>query len=270
MTPNRSHFYVDESGDLSLFDRRGRIVVGMPGVSTFFMVGLAEVAEPHALRLAMRSLRESLLSDPYLTGIPSMRPDRRRTAICFHAKNDCPEVRWQVFKLLRGHDIKIQVAIRRKAELAHALKRNHKRGVRWQPDGVYDDLIKRIFKNVLHRADENVITVARRGKSDRLDALTNAIRRAQRNFYRSFGRPSNKPTKIDINVPSNSEGLQAVDYCLWALQRLFERGEDRYYNFLADKFRLVMDLDDTRNKQYGEWYSDSNPLSVEKIKPAAG
>ena len=84
-----------------------------------------------------------------------------------------------------------------------------------------------------------------------------------------FGRRG-KPTTIRVDVPSNSAGLEAVDYCLWALQRLYERGEDRYFNYLADKFRLVMDLDDTRNKPYGEWYSDDTPLSVEKMKPATG
>ena len=31
-----------------------------------------------------------------------------------------------------------------------------------------------------------------------------------------------------------------------------------------------MDLDDKRNKPYGEWYSDANPLELKKIKPAAG
>jgi hypothetical protein len=27
-----------------------------------------------------------------------------------------------------------------------------------------------------------------------------------------------------------------------------------------------MDLDDRRNKNYGEWYTDSNPLSLDKLK----
>lgn len=28
-----------------------------------------------------------------------------------------------------------------------------------------------------------------------------------------------------------------------------------------------MDLDDTRNNEYGEWYSKRNPLTLEKTKP---
>ncbi|MEH2178191.1 hypothetical protein [Nostoc sp.] len=37
---------------------------------------------------------------------------------------------------------------------------------------------------------------------------------------------------------------------------------------LAKKYRLIMDLDDNRNKPYGEWYGDRNPLTLEKLKGA--
>jgi hypothetical protein len=58
-----------------------------------------------------------------------------------------------------------------------------------------------------------------------------------------------------------------VDYFLWALQRLYERREERFFLLLAPQYRLVMDLDDNRRRPYGEWYSDYNPLSLEKIEP---
>jgi hypothetical protein len=180
-------------------------------------------------------------------------------------------VRREVFRLLLSQDIKVQAAVRRKERIAADLRERWKLGVRWQPDDIYDDLIKRIFRDSLHKADENIITVARRGNSDRLEALTTAISRAKRNFERRYDQPSDKPTDIQPDVPSNSEGLQAIDYCLWAIQRLFERGEDRYFDFLREKFRLIMDLDDTRNRPYGEWYSERNRLTAEKTKmPTAG
>jgi hypothetical protein len=46
-----------------------------------------------------------------------------------------------------------------------------------------------------------------------------------------------------------------------------ERREDRYFSAVASHFRLIMDLDDIRRKGYGEWYSDNNPLSLEKLMP---
>lgn len=39
--------------------------------------------------------------------------------------------------------------------------------------------------------------------------------------------------------------LQAAAYFLWALQRLYERGEDRYLGVLWSWFSLVVDVDDT-------------------------
>jgi hypothetical protein len=73
---------------------------------------------------------------------------------------------------------------------------------------------------------------------------------------------------IEPAYPSQVVGLQVVDYYLWALQRLYEREEDQFFNPLAQKYRLIMDLDDRRNKLYGEWYSDRSPLTLEKLRGA--
>ena len=82
---------------------------------------------------------------------------------------------------------------------------------------------------------------------------------------------SDKPTHVLSLTPSEAAGLQAIDYFLWALQRLYERGEDRYFEFLREHFRLIMDFDDNRaGKRYGRWYSDQDPLSREKMMPVTG
>jgi len=199
-----------------------------------------------------------------------MRPETGKTAKCFHAKDDLPEVRYEVFKLLRKQGAKVQVAVRRKRQLAEEAQRRFRTtGRRVSEHDIYDDLVKRLFKNLLHKADQNHIVFARRGKSPRQDALERAIRKAQRNFESSHGISTDRPTVLRSNYPSESAGLQVVDYYLWALQRLYERGEDRFFRSLASGFRLVMDLDDTRSRAYGEWYSDHNPLESGKIAPVA-
>jgi hypothetical protein len=66
------------------------------------------------------------------------------------------------------------------------------------------------------------------------------------------------------------QGLQVIDYFLWALQRLYERGEDRYFNYLRSSYKLVMDFDDKRTgKSYGTWYGEGE-LTKESILPASG
>ena len=36
---------------------------------------------------------------------------------------------------------------------------------------------------------------------------------------------------------------------------------------IAPHVRLVMDLDNNRERPFGEWYQDRNPLTLEKTKP---
>ncbi|MCA9288689.1 MAG: DUF3800 domain-containing protein, partial [Phycisphaerales bacterium] len=261
------HYFVDEAGDLTLFNKRGAVLLGRDGVSRTFMVGVALVPDPPAARAALDALRSSLLADPYFRNVPSMQAQGGKTALCFHAKNDLPEVRREVFRLLPTLGIQVQVAIRRKTELVAEARLAQRRGDKLRADDCYDDLVKRLFKNLLHQGEHNEITFARRGKSDRQAALQTAIAKARRNFNAAWNADTAAPTNIRSSVPSQDAGLQAIDFYLWALQRLLETGEDRFFELLKPAFRLVMDLDDTRARPYGRWYSARDPLTMEKMKP---
>jgi len=63
-------------------------------------------------------------------------------------------------------------------------------------------------------------------------------------------------------------------YCLriflWALQRFYERKEDRYLDYLWDKISLVHDLDDMRSPKNGVYYTKKKPPTLAAIdeKPA--
>lgn len=98
-------FFVDEAGDTTLFDKKGSIIVGETGNSKVFMVGVAMVSDPRNVRIELNNLRQSLLKDPYFSGVPSMQPEAQKTCLYFHAKDDLPEVRREVFNLLKklGH-----------------------------------------------------------------------------------------------------------------------------------------------------------------------
>ncbi len=263
-------YYVDEAGDLTLFNKRGHVIVGKQGVSRVFMVGAVHLPDPEFAHRRLEQLRAELLVDPYFKGVPSMQAQAKKTACCFHAKDDLPEVRREVFKVLPELGAKVLAAIKRKEYLVKTARFLQRRQSKLSPDDIYDDLVKRLFKTGLHTAEKNRIVFARRGKSIRQHALEKAITRAKMNFERKTGISSHSETVLFSAYPSQHAGLQVIDYYLWALQRLFERGEDRFFRLLAPGYRLIMDLDDTRNKPYGEWYSDSNPLQPQKIKPVVG
>jgi Protein of unknown function (DUF3800) len=264
-----NHFFVDEAGDLTLFDKKGKIIVGNEGVSKIFMVGLAQIENISEISTELESLRSELIKDPYFGHVPSFRSEEKKTAIVFHAKDDLPEVRREVFKLLSRYEINVIVAIKRKKELAELGKSFFRfSGQRLKENNVYDELVMRIFRNVLHLADENKIYFARRGQTSRTEALENAIQSAKNNFELKYGKKSDKPVVVSSMYPSQEVGLQVIDYFLWALQRMFERNEDRYFNSVSEKYKLIMDLDDKRNKDHGEWYnSGGNKLELTKIKP---
>lgn len=266
-----NHYFVDEAGDLALFNRRGRTIVGQEGVSKVFMVGVALLPDPDMADAVLSELRAELLSDPYFRGVPSFRVDARKTARAFHASKDLPEVRRDVMARLNHCKAKIFVAIRRKHVLAEeARRRLEQTGKKLTLRTLYDDLVSRLFRNMLHKAESNQIVFAKHAKWGRREAMALAIRNAQANFEDKYRIASNKPTSVQSGELHEFGGLQVVDYYLWALQRLYERSEDRFFNLLAPVYRIIMDLDDTRNNAYGEWYSDKNPLTVEQILPPAG
>lgn len=263
------HYFVDEAGDLVLFDKRGRVIVGTEGCSKHFILGCALVDNPHEARRNLAGLRREILADSYLQGIPSL----MKTKLAFHAKDDCPEVRMQVYKLLGSLSVRFYAIVRRKEFLSEWVAKQNQYDPDWwyNDNKIYDASVKRLFKDRLHSAEINHITFARRGKSPRNEALTNALMRARQNFENTHDKRIDSIVHVAANYPSDEPALQIIDYGLWALQRLYERGEERHFDFLRDKFVRIIDLDDKRQKDYGVYYDARNPLTAEKIKnPSLG
>jgi len=258
------HYFIDESGDLTLFDAVGRCIVGQPGASRTFTLGAAWVKSPESLQSELSFLRLSLLGDRYFAGVPSLQPEARKTALYFHAKDDLPEVRREVFRILRAHEMQVVVAIRRKDALADfAASRFKTTGVKVTDHEIYDGLVERVMRDRLHLAAHSHIWFARRGKRERKQALESVIERARASFTAYHGEAvlaermgNQKPqTTVYSAHPSEVAGLQAIDYCLWALSRLLERGETRYFEYLMPKYRMIHDIDDVRRRATGEYYN---------------
>jgi len=266
------HYFVDEAGDGTLFDKRGRIIVGTEGCSRFFILGLLDVLEPQSLAREIEELRARLLADPYFKGVPSMQPEAKKTALAFHAKDDVPEVRREVFQFLLCHRLRFFAIVRDKRKVVEYARQRNERdpSYRYNPNELYDYLVRGLFKNLLHKDDEYNIHFANRGKADRTAALRIALETARHRFSAQWGITSDAPIGVIASTPPGCAGLQAVDYFLWALQRLYERREDRYVELLWPAFRLVHDLDDTRQARYGVYYSQKKPLSLAALENVPG
>lgn len=268
----RKHYFVDEAGDPTVFGARGQVLVGSTGCSRFFILGLADVEEPMKLAADLVALRARLIADPYFRGVPSMQPKQRKTALLFHAKDDLPEVRREVFELIRRHAIRFSAVVRDKlAILAYVRRRNEADpDYRYRPNELYDFMVRRLFKERLHKYGAYRVCFARRGRADRTEALTLALDIARQRFAEEQEIAVHVAIDVVPASPVQEGALQAVDYFLWALQRTFERHEDRFLRSLWPQCSLVIDADDSREKGYGRYYTRQRPLTAAALKEAEG
>lgn len=263
------HYFVDEGGDAILFSRKGKVLVGTEGCSRFFILGLLEVSAPAVLKERLEDIREQLMDDSYFKNVPSMQPANRKTAFAFHAKDDLPEVRRDVFRLLRDSEgLRFFPVVADKLSVLEYVRQRNKRepAYRYHPNELYDSLTERLFRERLHQSSGYHIIFSKRGKSDRTAALHQALETARSHFVTQQEITKHGSLNIAVATPKEHAGLQAVDYFIWALQRLYERGEDRYLAYLWKAFGLVHDIDDTRKTDYGVYYTQNRPLTAAALR----
>ncbi|MFC1495816.1 DUF3800 domain-containing protein [Candidatus Margulisiibacteriota bacterium] len=250
-------FFVDESGDPTFYNRYGKYIVGgEKGSSKILILGTIKTEHPEDIRKALSELRKEVAGDEYLREIPSV----KKSVSAFHATDDCSEIREKVFKTIHKLPFKSEIVVARKKERIFIGRHNRDENV------FYDDLISKLFQNQLHRSSSNVIYFSKRGNRPRQSHLENAIQSAINTFESKW------KTKIDTQViiyaqrPEGEACLQVIDYINWSIQRLFLKGEDRFFNFIKNKVSLVIDLYDF-DKYPDNYYNRRNVLESKKLSP---
>jgi len=76
-------------------------------------MGFIKTKDPDNIRFSLKQLRNELVNDPYLKDIPSM----NKTALTFHAKGDCPEVRQAVYRAYTTGEMRFFNTINEKVRL---------------------------------------------------------------------------------------------------------------------------------------------------------
>lgn len=74
---------------------------------------------------------------------------------------------------------------------------------------------------------------------------------------------------FNVQNPRTEALLSVPDYLAWAVQRVFERGEMRHYDFVRERIALVVDLYDSENDEHGRnHYTPEHPLTPDnKLGP---
>lgn len=256
-------YFVDEAGDATLFNGNGKIIVGSGGCSSFFILGKLDISDPLALQSHFDSLRAELMCDPYFKDVPSMQREERKTAIAFHAKDDVAEVRREVYKVLMRHEARFFAVVRDKRELLAYVKQRNETDLayRYRENDLYDVLVSELFCKYRGTPDRVEVCFSRRGNRDRTEALRNALAVAEARFAEGFGFARKAELRVVASSPRESAGLQAADYYLWALQRFYERREDRYIEMLWPKVGEIQDLDLITDGRRGVSFQGNLPLN---------
>ena len=197
------YLFFDESGNLD-FSENG---------SRWFCFGALTLRDPGPLSAALTRLRYGLLEQ----GLELEH---------FHAAEDRQAVRNQVFSALAavgGFEVDVLVAEKR---LTPAMLRD--------PFEFYRHLAHVLMDSVLDRfrdVDEPIVIIT--------DSLpVQRERKALEKAFRTALRESLKgrPFSIVHHNSATHAGLQAVDYCTWAVQRRL-RGDDRPYELIRQWIR---------------------------------
>ena len=249
-------YFVDESGDPVFYDAKGQLILGQAGVSPILIIGFIRTTNPESIRRSLNELRVEVANDPYLSGIPSI----SKTRNSFHAKDDCPEVREKVFKLLATLDYSAEVYVARKIESIFT-KRHNKRELTF-----YDDIVSKLFENKLHIATDNRIYYAVRGNRLRQEPLEKAILQAKTSFELKKKTKISTRINVQAQTPEGEPCLQVIDYMNWAIQRAYIRGETRFISVVESKLKYLVDVYDTA-KYPNNFYSKANKFEVNKISP---
>ncbi len=205
--------FADEAGNFD-FSRQA-------GASRFFILTTVAFPEGHdALATSLRALRFELAWE----GV-----DLRRG---FHATDDTVHVRDRVFEVLRQHDFRVDATILEKPRARPSMRSS----------------AEVFYQNAWYFHLRHVRPALQRGPDDQLHVIAAAVGtgRQRREFMtavQSAVRAATMPTaRVGFWPAATDPCLQAADYCAWAIQRRWERGDEGAYQLIEDRIVLEQDL----------------------------
>lgn len=206
----RLHVFADEAGN---FDFRRA-----DNVSRYFVVCTVVMpsceAANHLLELKRRLAWEQQPLGDY-----------------FHATNDAQSIRDAVFTELVRHDFTVQATILDKWKAEPQTRVTD--ATFYQYGWFYHFLYG--LKIPLKQADEVHVTAASIGTKKGQAVFTEAVRKVVKQLAgKQKVRTSFWPCQSD-------PCLQLTDYCTWAIQRKWERGDDRAYAIIKDRITYEYD-----------------------------
>lgn len=260
---NIKHYFLDEAGDTSFYTKGKKNALGINGVSSCFIIGMVKVHDNlEEVREKINRLQREIVANPFFQ-VASVQKKVNNSGYYLHATDDIPEVRLKFLELILTINCSFEAVVSEKTIERYETK--HK----GREEYFYADLLSHLLKNKLSQDEKLVLHLSERGKSTKNHNLELALQKAVQRVNSNPGGNEEIKTKVifNVNYPSNEPILNLADYFCWAIQRVFEKGETRYYEFLKNKISLVIDLyDKEKYDGFRNYYSVENPLTKENKK----
>lgn len=207
----RRYLFADEAGDF-VFAKNGR-------VSKYFII-CTICLDSCKVGAELLELRRRLAWEGYPLGD------------YFHATEDKQAVRDEVFNVIRGEAFSIQATIMEKSK-AQAQVRSSKERF-YQYGWLYHG--KHAISKLLNAESEILITAASIGTKKGQAIFTAGVNDVcqqviPREKWQTYFCPA-----------ASDPCLQMVDYCTWAIQKKWERGDTRSYDLISDHIEYEYDL----------------------------
>ena len=264
--PLTNHRFLDEAGDTSFYGKKNRPILGTEGVSNCFIVGMVKFSEPlEKVREEIFNLQNEIAENELFQTPSLLKKKKAKGGYYLHGTDDIPEVRLKFFEYIKKLDCSFEAVVGRKTLERYDEKHNGKE------DFFYADMLSHLIENKLEKDEKLILHISERGKSTKNTNLDLALKKAIQRFAKTNGEDLEIKTEVifNVNYPTNAPLLNVADYFCWAIQRVFEKGETRYYNYLKEKISLVVDIyGDSKYEEQANYYKPSNPLTAaNKISP---
>ena len=253
-----SHRFLDESGDTTFFGKGKEVLIGQKGVSLSFSIGMVKINDDlKKIRQQVQFLQKQVESDEYLNVIPSVNKKIHSGGFFFHATDDPPEIRELMYKFIKNLDCSLEMVVGRKILGIYSRKHNNRE------TEFYADILSHLLKNKLASGNKLVLNISHRSNSTSNKNLQSALQNARKRAAKRCNS-SDLTSTVVFNIQNHRTEplLNISDYMCWAVQRVFERGEMRYYDYIKERVSVVIDLYDKDNyKGSKNFYRKDNPLT---------
>lgn len=259
------HRFLDEAGDTTFYGKGKIPIIGTTGVSKTFILGMVKFNEPiEPIRIKILDLCSKVQVNSYYNKIPSVVKRSCKGSYFFHAKDDVPELRKEFFDFIQSVDCSFQAVVGRKIISLFEKKHNGK------DTEFYADMLSHLLKDKFTNQPRLVLNVAERSNSTAINNLEKGLLKAKNRYF--FQNPNKKITdriSFCVHKYQNEPLLSIADYLCWVVQRIFETGETRFYNYMLSKISLVVDLYGSKSNGFNNHYdNNTNPLTEKnKVSP---